>query len=792
MKKLLILFPKSGTPTKTLDKDLKKIKNYDAGFAYKFKTVEYQNFHKLLRESIFTDNSCFIVLGELTEYGAQLEANGEYGPRRKNKGTPTIQDRDGTEIVLDLDDHIIEGFDALNPTKAITRWLRKRKIDCDVTWQITSGQKLNSEQARIRIYFETDKEHSLKERKAWSQSPEIMADGSVYTCISPIYTAPPLFDPPTIKDPIPVRTGFIKGKVRRFSLPKMEKEHVRLYSNDSYDRLDSEYDFTGPLPDEVLSGNVYRRYFRALAFSYVNKRLPREDVFALIKIKSALVETREFDADNVYEYIDHAIEKFQSEQDEAELADADDLDDIEEDQASKKIEIPEFPYGMMENWPAPWPMLWRTFKTVPMELVEELLVPTILSLNAYFLRCGVLTPHGRRLNFIFLSLAQSTGNKDVNSKNVIRTLDQKFIEMGASVSVFSGILEGESSISADTAFLQSFNENEELFLISTEATNLFQTIDNSSNASVAALSNKLIEVVDGHEISGKAKSDKKMKTIRNPNCQVLLFAQPETIEAHISAKTVETGLFGRTLLTIIPEKQRDQNSVIEFGKKKEASNAKVSPAFFKFYTGDKLGMSAFNASAGKKIEIPDEDIDKFNAFMTDVVKDYYYRSTIYEIVLSRLGIAFEKLYCLVLGICQKYDAHMGKDIREDIPVECLFPLMGFWAQSMIYAIENYIDESMDPLAEALMETLKKMLSGEIQMVRAADKKLLLEKRIVPSAQLFNKMKKKRALLRKLQASNDMKNLTERMERLMNMFARRGEIVKVMDGSRECYGIPKHS
>ena len=131
MKKLLVLTPKSEKPTKTLDSNLEKISSFDAGWLFKFETVNYKSIHPCIKKILALD-TCFIVLGELNEYGQQIEANDEYGPRRKKKGTPTIQDRQGTENVLDLDDHVIKGFEASDIKKvegSITRWLRKRKIN---------------------------------------------------------------------------------------------------------------------------------------------------------------------------------------------------------------------------------------------------------------------------------------------------------------------------------------------------------------------------------------------------------------------------------------------------------------------------------------------------------------------------------------------------------------------------------------------------------------------------------------------------------------------------------------
>jgi len=299
VKQLLILTPKKGSPSKVLNKKLEKVSSFSAGFMFSFETKEYLSFHDVIK-TVMKRNDCFICLGELTEYGKELEENNELGPRRKKKGNPTIQDRIGNEIVLDLDDHIIKGFDALNPVPSITKWLKKKNIYCDVTWQITSSQHLNTNEARIRLYFESESEHDLKYRKAYSQSSKIQADGSVYTCSQPIYTAHPtiLKNKP---DPIKIRSGFIKGTRRKHKLPKLTKPTIDKYA--SFNRGGEVYDYTdSTLPDEVLNGSVYRRYFMPLAFHYANLlKGDREAIFQIIHAKSLAVTSRIFDADNTYD-----------------------------------------------------------------------------------------------------------------------------------------------------------------------------------------------------------------------------------------------------------------------------------------------------------------------------------------------------------------------------------------------------------------------------------------------------------------------------------------------------------
>jgi hypothetical protein len=788
MKELLLLSPQDqdkNKPTKILDKDLNKIKSFDSGFKFIFEIVEYDSFHEIL-EKISKLSSSFLVLGAPTSLGRDMAETNTPAPRRKKKGDPTIKDRLGTEIVLDIDDHIIDGYDALSPEKGIKNWLAEKEINCDVTYQITSGQKLNTPEARIRLYFECSKLQPLDVRKAWSQSPEIMADGSVYTCSQPIYTAPPVIEGGV--DPISRRWGFIQGETRRFKIPKLSSEEVKHYSG--Y-QIGDQYDLTDPnIPEEVLSGKVYRRYFMPLAFHYVNLlKADREAVFAIIASKASQVKSREFNAENVYAYIDDAIDKIKWEMDYAksELISDSDIEEKKED------DTPQFPENLLESWPAPWPMIYENFKKIPRQVEEALLVPTILSTNAYLLRSNFVTVYNRRPNFFFLNLTPSTGNKDVNSKNVIRDLDIIFKNRGVVNSIFSGILNTESNITADSTFIQSFSEGEELFWINTEATRIFQQIKNSGSVSaVAALSDKLIEVVDGHEITGKIKAAGKVKTIANPNCQVLFYAQPETIEKYIDESMVDSGLFGRSLLSIVPTLKFDIDSMDMFSER-GGVESEIDDDFFDFYSSPHFNMS--NLSSGKKILKPtNKSRELLNAWAKEYVGPKMAKEEAYQKVLSRIGNSAEQLYTAVLGICQIFDITNSDDPRPEIDVACLLPLLEYWVDTKIYAIDHFINSEFDPLAESILNIIKDCIAGKYKVQSAYDKKAISTYSMVPKSVVIRRLQSNTKLIRKLTADGDKRNATVRAEQIIKTFVSCNTLkeahLKIGSSTKICIGLVK--
>lgn len=788
MKEFLLLSPEDtekNKPTKILNSNLDKIKSFDAGFNFYFEVISHKTFHEALEE-IFQLDYCFLILGKLTEYGQSFREVGKPGPRRKKKEEPTIQDRLGTEIVLDLDDHKLQGFDALKPVPAIKRWLKDRDIKCDVTWQITSSQKLNTECARIRLYFECSRPHELNYRKAWSQSPGIEADGSVYTCSQPIYTAPPIIEGGI--DPIPQRYGFIQGETRTFRIPPISKEKVK-----EYNLVDSShYDFDDPtLPEEVLSGAVYRRYFMPLAFHYANKlRGDREAIFAIISMKAQQVKGREFNAENVYAFIDDALRKIESEdnQKQSNLLSAEDIRKEEPDHP-----VPEFPIDVFDDWPDPWPLIWENFKKVPRQVEQPLLAPTMLSINAFFLRGNFVTAYHRRPNFFFLNLTPSTGNKDVNSKNVIRDLDIIFKNHGKLNNIFTGILNTESNITADSTFLQSFTDEDELFWINTEATRIFQQIKMSGSVSaVAALSDKLIEVVDGHEITGKIKASGKVKTIENPNAQVLFYAQPETIERYIDESMVDSGLFGRSLLSIVPELSFDVENY-EMFKVIGGINAEIDHDFIDFYCSRQFDLSSLSAS--KSVLQPDQGARRLlNEWARRHVAPEMAKDDSLQKVLSRIGNSAEQLYAVVLGICQMYDSYCSADIRESIDIGPLLPLLEYWVDTKIYAIKHFVNTDLDPLAEAILEIIRNCLTGTYKMPSKWERTCIQRYNMVPKSIVMRILKNNTKLIRKLSADGDKKNAVTRADHIMRTFINSGTLkeleLKIGTSTKTCVGIAR--
>lgn len=318
MSNLLVLQPADGSkPTKVIRKDGTKQSFDQRQKLWKFHWIEYNNFHSIVEEMILTDHSTF-VLGEPTQWALEnmdkvLQRTKRPKPEWPN---PTVKpDRAGEQLVLDLDDVYWENYDPIKPEPAIKKYLKEHDIDCDVTWQITSGQKLNTKEARVRLYMVGESEYSLDVRKAWAL--KCGGDSAVYTSNQVIYTAKPIYEDGS--DPIKQRIGFIEGKNRKLKMPLIEMNEVQTIIRES--TYDGSQLLSSDLPDEVKSGKVYRRYFMPKAFSLLNKGLDEESVFLMIKALAEPIKYRRFDEENVREYIRDAAEKIGLENAESKLAD---------------------------------------------------------------------------------------------------------------------------------------------------------------------------------------------------------------------------------------------------------------------------------------------------------------------------------------------------------------------------------------------------------------------------------------------------------------------------------------
>lgn len=227
--RLVTLRPeKNRSASKTLNAHGEKIADFSLGAWFTARELSYDNadqYHSLIGR-LLTTRTLFLVLGELTPYGRQQVEAGHRIRRRKrprqNDARPTLADRAGRELVLDIDGASVPGFDPFDPEPGI-QWLLKRIgiDDTTVTWQLTSSQKLKiSPAARVRLYLLADRLLTLEERRRWARAlpAELCIDACVFSGNQPVYTAPPTIEGDSnASDPLPLRSGVIWGESDTFT-----------------------------------------------------------------------------------------------------------------------------------------------------------------------------------------------------------------------------------------------------------------------------------------------------------------------------------------------------------------------------------------------------------------------------------------------------------------------------------------------------------------------------------------------------------------------------------------------
>ncbi len=419
---------------------------------------------------------------------------------------------------------------------------------------------------------------------------------------------------------------------------------------------------------------------------------------------------------------------------------------------------PEFPVDFMDSWPEPWPLIWENWKRIPRELSQPLLTPTAIAFHAYMLNSKYITEWGRRPNLYQLNLAESTANKDTNSKDVLRTLGNIMIEAGFLNTIFNeNLFNSDTNITSDTAFLRMLDNNGgKFFWLNTEATRVFQQINNShgSNSAVMALSDKIIEVVDGHGITAKSKADNKIKGCSDPNVQVVFYAQPETIEKYINEEIVDSGFLGRAIITL-DDKDLIGNKPKMFIRKTQ-HNKEIDDELAKFYASRTISSTMKEVFIAAPDEHGMEELINWSEnFIHPMLEQNITENSAMHKMISRIGNTAEQLYAVILGVCREWDINKNKEPRKpsDISPSCMFPILEFWTKSKEYVVHEYIHIETDPLAHAIESILLKIIKGKMKVEKSYEE-IVRNRGLVPRSILIRSMRNQGRLVRKMGLKTD--------------------------------------
>lgn len=454
----------------------------------------------------------------------------------------------------------------------------------------------------------------------------------------------------------------------------------------------------------------------------------------------------------------------------------------------EKQDVPVFPSDIMTTWPEPWPLIWKEWCKMPRVLSPELLFSTVVATHAHMLGGDFVTAYGRKPGFYFLTIAPSTAHKDGNSRDAIQAMAEALARKGGANLFFSQILGYPTSITADTSFIEAFRldgtTKGHLFWLNTEATRMFQKMTTTGNDNVAALADKIIEVVDGRAITGKQKADSGSKGIANPNVQLLFFTQPETIEKYITEELVDSGLLGRATIIMSPLKVQRTQMFIEpsFNDNNELDDNLAS--FYGKVTGE---------ATPKRVTFSDHgQLELMQQFHNDVLLPMDTDDAMYKMI-SRLGNTSEQLFSTIVGVCHKWDDFLGRPRRMDISAKPMLPLIDYLAHVKKYVIEHYVHEEIDPLAASILEVIKDLIGGKLKINDSKIAKIRDESGMVPRSLIASKTKARPKLKAKLAVNNDAKNISNRIYQLIDLMLKDGTLVEdtTTYGRAPYIGVVKH-
>jgi hypothetical protein len=282
-----------------------------------------------------------------------------------------------------------------------------------------------------------------------------------------------------------------------------------------------------------------------------------------------------------------------------------------------------------------------------------------------------------------------------------------------------------------------------------------------------ALESKMIEVVDGGSISGKQKSGEKIGGITDPNAQILLYAQPETIREYLHDSIVDSGLLGRFMVHI-PEPTKDHPFKDAFLRRSK-DQKELPEDFIRYFTQQQQKNPEKHELAPT-----DEDLDKLQEWMIE--KIFPLAETEQHIkLLKRLAISAEQLYIVILGTMRHWDFINEREPRESFDVSIMFPLLQYWAECKAYCLQEFIDESMDPLADAIKDIVAALVLGKIKSQRSTTVK---KHNAVPRSEIYRVIQSRTKLKKQLDSRGDMRNIRMRIEQLIDMWLKTGELVEV--------------
>jgi len=277
------------------------------------------------------------------------------------------------------------------------------------------------------------------------------------------------------------------------------------------------------------------------AMKLANHGVPQEDIVSILK---ALFP--EENNGHHEQSVESAIDKIKSEGRIGSFL------EVSEGKGSK--EPPHFDTSFINDWPEPWPMIFRSFEGAIYQVIEEIYVPSCFALHTVLLGSIFRTVRNRGPNLNMQIISSSGVGKDSNTSEPIKLITtaikaQVSNEIGDSLK--NGLMLMDpiyQSITADTTYLKALGLEENKsggLILNTEASGHWDMVASADNPHTEGVMRIEINAWDGQNISGKLVGKEKYNDIHNPNYTCLRLQQTEALERNLTQRMIDIGLGNR-------------------------------------------------------------------------------------------------------------------------------------------------------------------------------------------------------------------------------------------------------
>jgi hypothetical protein len=377
---------------------------------------------------------------------------------------------------------------------------------------------------------------------------------------------------------------------------------------------------------------------------------------------------------------------------------------------------PEFNEDIFMQWPEPWPLLFKTYKSLIYNYVPVIAMPSCASWHGVGLFNKFKTHWGRPVNTANIIGSRSGGGKDVNTAEVmdsiITLLGQEWGLQNLELDRFLDAINPVNvSNSSGTNYLQTIaGEGREggCFYLDTEASSHFRNMVNSKNSNVDNILSVDIAAYNGKSLPGRVTQNTNLDPIKNPNVTTLRLLQTGMLGEAFNESMSTRGYFPRLSIFLDLEERKTACST-GYTDETDVSGNHLPNEYVEFMKFVATYVTNPNAPviriySGKK----DSVLDKYNRLLIKYRDENKAFSDDEWATLERVAGYFEKQVTLVTAynyLWRLYKKLPVNDLVKNIldgEVEALDG--GQFEQNLVPLINYYVKVKRCMFREHFVET----------------------------------------------------------------------------------------